>query len=353
MKKLFWPLILLFWAAATPARALEIPSEFDSVGPAISEFVTRDGRKAAFIDEGEKDWRTVVFFSGAGTSVQAFHLTEFNRSLRNNLKLRVVSLGRNGYGQTPYAAGLGFSDYASDLKELLESLGIREFVGVAISGGGPYMAYAAELMPEKVVSLHYAAAVSFPEAGQESRAVTCEKLRTDPAGFKKTMTGYIQNPILWWDLGKNTSINRIHGFQDAANNEGAHCFFIRGQMGDPAPVIHEYELYCHPGPKENTKVASPVFMYYGDADTTVTPVHADFWKQYYQKSRHTLRLYAGEGHDVQYRHWEQILIDMSGLEDSVLVCRNGKAELHPSETASHLVNTNAATLGSCAWATRQ
>jgi hypothetical protein len=26
-----------------------------------------------------------------------------------------------------------------------------------------------------------------------------------------------------------------------------------------------------------------------------------------------LRGYRGEGHDVQYRHWEQILLDIAGL----------------------------------------
>lgn len=60
------------------------------------------GRTVHYIDEGEPGWHTVLFLGGAGTSVRAFGLLEFARSLRQQLRIRVVSVERNGLGQTRF-----------------------------------------------------------------------------------------------------------------------------------------------------------------------------------------------------------------------------------------------------------
>ncbi len=46
------------------------------------ELVVSDGRTVRYIDEGDAEWRPVVFFGGLGTSVGAFDLTEFARTTR-------------------------------------------------------------------------------------------------------------------------------------------------------------------------------------------------------------------------------------------------------------------------------
>jgi hypothetical protein len=91
-------------------------------------------------------------------------------------------------------------------------------------------------------------------------------------------------------------------------------------------------------------------MYYGTADKSVPPIHADFWKSQYPKSvSQTLRLYENEGHDVQYRHWEQILVDMAGLGDKLIVCQKGKPKLVKTAAAEKLLASEKATLGLCLW----
>lgn len=340
--------MILALGLAAQARALDFPARFDYLGPEMKHFTNSNGRNLIYIDEGEKTWQTVVFCGGAGTSVQAFYLVEFLHSLRNDLKLRVVSLERNGFGQTEFVPGQTYQDYASDVKELLDYLDVKDFAGVAISGGGPYLQNIADLMPERVRSLHFAAAFSNVEHG---RLKTCVSLKENPKKFEEDLSAWISNPMVWWDLGKNTSVHQIPAFQDTANNEGAHSFFIRGQMGDPAPAIHEYATFCSaPAPKEASAVKAPLFMYYGLADTTVEPLNADFWKKHFKhSSAQTLRLYPDEGHDVQYRHWDQILLDMAGLGDKTLVCHKDKAALLPPHEADKLVKEGQAVLGICAW----
>lgn len=338
--------VTLAWTGSL--MALDLPKKFDYLGPEMKQFTNKAGRQLIYIDEGEKDWKTVLFFSGAGTSVQAFYLTEFAHTFRNELKLRVISLERNGYGQTEFIAGQNYSDYASDVKELLDSLGVNKFVGVAISGGGPYMATVAEAVPEKVEALHFAAAYSFAENGPLG---SCKSFKEDPKKFENDLASWVKNPMVWWDLGKNTSVHQIPAFQDTANNEGAHAFFIRGQMADPTPVVHEYTMYCTvPMPKEASKLAVPIFMYYGTADTSVVMGHAEFWKKHYPASKsQTLRTYENEGHDVQYRHWDQILLDMAGQGDQTIICQKGEGKLVKPSEADKLVGAGEAILGLCSW----
>lgn len=339
--------LTLIWAGS--ALAGDLPTKFDYLGPEMKQFTNQAGRKLIYIDEGEKDWRTVLFFGGAGTSVQAFYLTEFAHTLRNDLKLRVVSLERNGYGQTEFIPGQTYQDYANDVKELLAHLKIDSFAGIAISGGGPYLAAVAETVPDKVRSLHFAAAYSFAQSGSLG---TCKTFKEDYEKFTSDLASWIKNPMVWWDLGQNTSVHKIPAFQDTANNEGAHAFFIRGQMADPAPVIYEYTMYCTvPAPEKPSAVTAPLFMYYGTADKSVVMGHADFWKAHFARSQaQTLRVYPDEGHDVQYRHWDQILFDMAGQGDQTLICRkSGKAELVKPAEAEKLVGGGEATLGLCMW----
>ncbi|MDL2227033.1 alpha/beta hydrolase, partial [Deltaproteobacteria bacterium OttesenSCG-928-M10] len=167
----------------------------------------------------------------------------------------------------------------------------------------------------------------------------------------KKLAGWIQNPTVWWDLGNNTSIQKIPAFQDTANNEGAHSFFIRGQMGDPSPAIYEYATRCQrPRPAQASALTVPVFIYQGDADKAVTVEHAEFWAKHYANSKQvTTRLYPGEGHDVQYRHWDQILLDMAGQGDKVLICEKGKASQVAPAEADKKVKAGQAILGLCAW----
>src|SRR5579875_1256675 len=90
------------------------PRHFDPLGPQVRRRLLASGRTAIYIDDGAPDWPVFAFFGGAGTTVRAFRLLEFAHTLRHQLRLRVLSLERNGFGQTPFDPGLGIDDYATD-----------------------------------------------------------------------------------------------------------------------------------------------------------------------------------------------------------------------------------------------
>ncbi|WP_406338016.1 hypothetical protein [Streptomyces sp. NBC_00649] len=52
---------------------------------------------------------------------------------------------------------------------------------------------------------------------------------------------------------------------------------------------------------------------------------------------------------MQYRHWDQILVDLAGHGDRTVVCRDSHTRVLPADEAARLVARKRATLGSCAW----
>jgi pimeloyl-ACP methyl ester carboxylesterase len=59
-------------------------------------------------------------------------------------------------------------------------------------------------------------------------------------------------------------------------------------------------------------VVAPSFLYWGADDDVVPPAHACEWRRALPTIA-ALRCYPGEAHDVQYVHWDQILLDVAGL----------------------------------------
>ena len=97
---------------------------------------------------------------GQGTSLEAFQLTEFARSSREELGVRVISVERNGFGESELNLDLRYPDYNAEVLAVLDHLGVDRFSIVAISGGGAYAAHLAAAVPGRVRSLHAAAATS-------------------------------------------------------------------------------------------------------------------------------------------------------------------------------------------------
>jgi pimeloyl-ACP methyl ester carboxylesterase len=205
----------------------------------------------------------VVFFGGLGTDVNAFYATEFARDVRERLRLRFVSVERNGFGMTPFDPGLGHEDAVDDVLDVLSGLGVRRFAVVAISGGAPFAVALAARVPHRVLSLHLAAAAAGPLVAEHGTAsvlyATPSLLATDPA------------------------------------------------------LAHEWQLIASEPVADLADLDAPAYLYWGADDDVVPPaVHVPAWRRILPRVA-ALRAYPGEGHDVQYRHWEQILHDVAGI----------------------------------------
>lgn len=310
-------------ANAAPTSVPAVPrfqTRFDPLGPEIRALPGPAGRTIHYADTGEAGWRAVLFFGGTGTSARAFLMTGYLETLRRRLHLRFVSVERNGFGDTPFDPAWSFADYVGEVRAVVDHLKLGRFSIVAISGGGPYAGRIAAAMPDRLIALHFAAALADVRVGGKA---LCDAA---PADAAKALAPSVQNPQAWWSYPATSPTHRIPGFADRAFDEGARAFFIRGQMGDPRPEAAEMQRYCHAALPDLKAVKAPVFTYYGSADPLVVPANADHWRAA-TSGPTTARLYPGEAHDVQYRHWDQILIDLAGFGNREVVCRAGRSVL--------------------------
>jgi non-heme chloroperoxidase len=220
-------------------------------------------RVVRYIDEGSADWRAVVFFGGLGTDVNSFYVTDIARDLRERLRLRFISVERNGFGMTPFDPSLGYGDAVDDVLSVLELLGVERFALVAISGGAPFAVALAARVPHRTISVHLAAAAAGPLLAEHG-----------------TASGLFSSPAVL--------------------------------AADPA-LAHEWRLVSTQPLADLSGLYAPAYLYWGRDDDVVPPsVHVREWRRILPRVA-ALRAYPGEGHDVPYRHWEQILRDAAGL----------------------------------------
>jgi pimeloyl-ACP methyl ester carboxylesterase len=148
-----------------------------------------------------------------------------------------------------------------------------------------------------------------------------------------------------WRFPDDSPLHRIPGFARAAAAEGARAL---GQDGRGAAAIaHEWRLLCSASLPALESVSVPAYLYWGTDDEVVPVAHAEAWLEVLGGAV-TVRLYNGEAHDVQYRHWDQILLDVAGLGARTLVCHEGEAQLVATEEVEQLLCAGG-TLGLCAW----
>jgi pimeloyl-ACP methyl ester carboxylesterase len=154
------------------------------------------------------------------------------------------------------------------------------------------------------------------------------------------------DPVAWWAFPEDAAVHQIPGFVDAAVADGVRTFRAEDGTGDSEGLAHEFELFCTPTPTDVSAVTAPVFLYYGDQDTTVPFAYADQWKERYPNVAADRR-FPGVAHDVQYRHWGQVLTDIASPDEPVtLYCLDGQAQVTADAEAPA-----GATLDACPWAT--
>lgn len=305
---------------------------FDPLGPRVRATTLPSGRTVRYVDEGERGWTPLVWFGGAGTSVRAFRLLEFARTLREELRVRVISIERNGLGRTPFEPDAGYDEYAADVWALLDRLGVRHASLMAISGGGPYAAAVAAAAPSRVRSLHLACA--FSERLASSRVPPLDEIAADP--------------VAWWNYPASSPVHAIPGFVESTVEEATAAQFARGRDTPPDGLTRAFALYDSEPLPDLAAVDGPAFLYWGSDDEAVPVAHLERWRDALGNVVR-VRLYEGEGHDIQYRHWDQVLADVAHLGQAVVLSQNGRTLLVDEAEAEQLL-ANGAALGLAAWA---
>jgi len=113
----------------------------------IRSFEARDGRNLDTLVGGEID-STLALVCHHGTPSDATIWSDWNEIALEN-RLSLVSISRPGYGLSDRRKDRSVSNVAEDVEDVLDALGIEEFLTVGWSGGGPHALACGALLPNR------------------------------------------------------------------------------------------------------------------------------------------------------------------------------------------------------------
>jgi pimeloyl-ACP methyl ester carboxylesterase len=115
---------------------------------AVKEEMTfPDGRKLCYAEYGDSNGLPVFYFHGSPSS--RLEPAMFGDDLKST-GLRIIAPDRPGIGLSDWQASRSFTDWTNDIVHLADHLGWPSFALLGNSGGGPYVAACAALIPERV-----------------------------------------------------------------------------------------------------------------------------------------------------------------------------------------------------------
>ena len=284
------------------------------LAPFVEGTVTvRDGRKLGFAEFGDPHGRAVLWMHG--TPGARRQIPQEARLAAAELGVRLIGLDRPGVGHSTPHLYSSIGDFAVDLEQVLDRLGIGDFAMLGLSGGGPYVLGCAAALPDRMKVAGVLGGVA-PAVGPDAAEGGVVALA---ATFAPVLSA-LRVPLSWLLAGFFWSARpvAVPAFLLYArfSPEGDRALFARPEMramflddlltgGRPglrAPVFDVVLFGRHWG-FELADIRIPVHWWHGDADHIIPMAHG----------RHVVRRLA----DAQFyvRPGESHLGTLAAAED--------------------------------------
>jgi len=235
----------------------------------------KDGRHLGFAEYGSSAGIPLMLFHGTPGS-RVFSQFE-NASWIEKFNMHIITPERPGYGLSDPAPKRTIKDWASDVEELADYLGIDCFHVAGGSGGGPYALACAIYLPERVLSATLFCSGAPPEAMRSSKdmqtgnrilfflakyapfllkglsAMQANTIKKHPKKYMAKMVSQVPE----WDKHIMENQNGEHTMMHVKEA------FRQGGKG----AYRDMLLVSRPWRLDLDKIAVPVFMWHGTADT--------------------------------------------------------------------------------------
>lgn len=244
---------------------------------------TKDGRQLAYLEAGDPQGPLVIHNHGGPSSRLEARLLA-NSASKN--RLRLVCVDRPGMGQSSPQKTRSYAGWASDLEEIADALGYREFGVTGWSEGGPWaLAAAAYIDPFRLRHVSSIAGGSYGAFGDNWAADYLSKadalggvlaLRFKPGfrlmyatlglaarRFRKSFVQQIEKAVNDYDR----AILSEPDFEAAFGESCAECF-VQGSVG----LVGDSELLYRNWAFDVTTIERPVHMWQGTDDRLVPAI---------------------------------------------------------------------------------
>jgi pimeloyl-ACP methyl ester carboxylesterase len=271
----------------------------------------RDGRALAYAEWGPVDGRPLLHFHGVPDG-------RFNWGAGcacEHRGLRLVTVDRPGVGGSDPKPGRCLADWATDVQELTEQLGVDRFSVSGLSAGGAYALACAARLQERVQSvalissvgrldqpgfvqqthtakawwlaahLPRAMALLYSTSGRLMCRSPTVARKLVAAGFPKIDREIVNRPEVAQRLQ--------HAYIQAARSGGGHG------------LAEDMQVLLAPWGFDPTEIPCPVFVFHGKRDAIAPPTHAQHWTRTLPDARAVW--FTDAGHFLIEDHAEEIL----------------------------------------------
>jgi pimeloyl-ACP methyl ester carboxylesterase len=276
-----------------------------------------DGRTLGYAEYGPADGPPVFLFHGLPGSRLA--IPELWPSEPGHV--RVIAPDRPGMGTSTFQPGRRLTDWADDIRQLADALGLGRFGVAGFSGGGPHALAVAHGLPGRVI-----AAGCLAGAGRfDTRAARQVLSQANPANRVIFFVAR-RTPALLWPLfaqhargmtrhpAKVVEAEIRDKHLPEADRQAMADPRLRAQLIESAPepfrqgvrgLVAETRLLGRPWGFDPAAIGPPVHLWHGDRDTNVPLAMARQLASQIPGS--SLTIYPGEGHLIAPRHWDEII----------------------------------------------
>jgi pimeloyl-ACP methyl ester carboxylesterase len=286
-----------------------------------NKIVLKDHRILGFAEYGDPKGFPIIYFHGGQESRYS---SAFMDKIAKELKIRIISPERPGIGLSTYQENRRFSDWGTDVSELVDSLSLETFSLLGLSGGAPHLL---SCLLSNGLKIHNSAIVSgttpydykgtlkgmwFPVkaihwlAAKRDDKQLCKFIRNDfielskhPEKRMKQFLNYLPKPDR-----KLLSQNPEFGWGFIKGSLESYSQGIEG-------VVQEWKLYVSDWGLDLHKIKKHVQLWYGAKDVMAPKYRGLYYERTLANS--TLNLIENEGHFSLIRNrLEIILSDLLG-----------------------------------------
>ena len=275
-----------------------------------------DGRHLAFVERGDPDGVPILFFHGTPGSRCFRHPDD---SIASGANGRVIHVDRPGIGRSDPKPGRTLVDWAEDVVQLVNALGVDRFAIAGISGGGPYAMACAWAMPERVSGV----AVVSGMAPLEMQGAMDGMSAVNRIGLRIARHASFLLPLALSPMARAATRDPRSMLDKAAKNysEPDQRVMERAEIRDmyAADIAESYRqgvrghaedlrAVASPWGFDLRKIRIPVYLWQGEQDRNVPPGMARQMGERIPDAR--ARMIGDQGHLLLFDHWAEILSEL-------------------------------------------
>jgi pimeloyl-ACP methyl ester carboxylesterase len=264
----------------------------------------RDGRKLGFAEFGPASGRPLLWLHG--TPGARRQIAPQARALANERGVRIVSIERPGVGESTPHHYRALTQFARDVEQVCEALGIGEFAVAGLSGGGAYALACAHELPARTVAVGVLSGIAPTIGADAAEGGTVALTRAFAPLFlhaRRPIGGALRGLIRVLEPLADRAVDvfaRVISpadqplFEDLAMRRMFTEDLILAARQDFQAICLDLALFARPWGFALADVKVPVHLWHGDSDRIVPIAHGVHLSERIPGARLSIR--PGEGH---------------------------------------------------------